>query len=714
MDEMMQNDPAAGQTMGDVVKSAMVRDPGQVPDSRKALVDEWNKRVKEAKKHWERDFKRMRNNMDFVSGKQWPGQGDDDDRYVANFVQRIIKQEVASLYAKNPKVVAKRRKRLNYQLWDGKPESLQAAMAAIQPPQVVDPQTGQAMPAPGAEMWQPDPNALALLQDVQQNSERLRLIDKVGETLVALLEYYMDEQIPDFKTQMKQMVRRARTTGVGYIELGFQRAMDLSDDQTARIADMTERLAVIGRLQSDMQDDKTDPNSAEAEELRLAIQAIQSEPEAILREGLVWQFPQSTRIIPSPETIKLVGWVGAPWVAKEVILSPDRVKEVYGVDLGQNYASYKQEAGKPWGGTRARYKERGKGLACVWHIFDRDVGLEYVICDGYPDFLKEPASPDVQVEQFFPIWPIVFNEVENEEELFPKSDVELLKHVQREYNRAKEALRQHRIANRPLYLAPDGQFDEGEAKSLAEHAAHDVIMVKAMRDGVKVTDLIAPVQKIGVDPNLYETEGLFNDATRIVGVQQAMIGGTANGTATESSIAAQSMQGSIGLDSDDMDGVLSNVMRAAGQILLMNLSADTVLRIAGPGAVWPELSRIEMLEEISLEIKAGSSGRPNQAQDAATFERMYPLLVQLPGVSPAWLAERAIKIADDDTDLEDAYVEGLPSIMAQNKMMQAPTGNPATEPTNQGDEGADKQRAQEPGGTAKPGFNMGPQPNQIQ
>lgn len=685
--------------MAGVVESALKRDPGEVPEARKALVTQLTDNVTQAKKHWERDFKRMRRNMDFVSGKQWAGQGDEDDRYVANWTQRIIKQEVASLYAKNPKVVAIKRKRLNFTVWDGKAESMQAAMMAAQTAM----QSGM----------MPPPEATALLADIQQNAERLKVIDKVGETLVAIIEYYMTEQKPDFKTQMKQMIRRARTTGVGYIELGFQRLMDLSDDQSAKIADMAERLATIGRLQADMEDGKYDETAAEAEELRLAIQTMQSEPEMIVREGLVWMFPHSTRIIPSPETTKLVGWVGTEWLAKEVILSPERIKEVYGVDVGKNYCSYKQEAGKPWGGSRSRYKERGKGLACVWHIYDKGTGNEYVVCDGYPDFLKEPAAPEVLVEQFFPIWAVVFNEVENEDELFPKSDVELLKHVQVEYNRAKEALRQHRIANRPLYLAPEGQFDEGEQKSLAEHAAHDVIMVKAMRDGVKPQDLIAPVQKIGVDPNLYETEGLFNDATRIVGVQQAMIGGTAGGTATESSIAAQSLQGSVGLDSDDLDDVLSDVMKAAGQVLLMNLSSETAMKIAGPGGVWPELSRMDMLEEISLQIKAGSSGRPNQQQDAATFERMYPLLVQVPGISPRWLAERAIRIADDDTDLEDAFLEGIPSIMAMNRMAQQPTGDPATDPNNQGDEGADKTRAQEPGPTAKPAFNQGAQPNQM-
>ncbi|API60539.1 hypothetical protein BSL82_15650 [Tardibacter chloracetimidivorans] len=612
----------------EAVKSGMVRDDPEPGDSRRALVQQWQQKVKHAKEHWKDDFKRMRENMDFASGKQWPNEKKDDDRYKANIVQRVLKSSVASLYAKNPRVIARRRERLDFAVWDGKPETLQMAMMAMQVA------TQKGVP--------PDLQSISILQDIQQNVERRSMLDKVGRTLEVLIQYYMSEQIPDFKTQMKQMIRRARTTGVGYIELGFQRQMDLSDDQSTRISDMTERLATIGRLQADIQDGETDTYSAEAEELRLAIQAIENEPEVIIREGLLWNFPQSTRIIPSPETQSLIGWVGSNWLAKEVILTPDRVKEVYGVDLGKNYAAYKVSNSTPWGAAKqsygmangSPYAKTGEGLACVWHVYDRDTGLEYVIADGYPDFLQEPGSPAIQVEQFFPIWAVTFNETENECELFPKSDVELLKHIQLEYNRAKEALRQHRIANRPLYLAPDGQFDEDDQKNLAGHAAHDVIIIKAMRDNVKSSDLISPVNKIGVDPNLYETESMFNDMVRVVGIQQANIGGIANGTATESSIAQSSQNSSISLDSDSLDDVLTAVMRAAGQIMLMNLSTETVMAIAGPGAVWPELSRSEMMQEVGLEIKAGSSGRPNQAQDAATFERMYPLLVQVPGISP--------------------------------------------------------------------------------
>ena len=97
---------------------------------------------------------------------------------------------------------------------------------------------------------------------------------------------------------------------------------------------------------------------------------------------------------------------------------------------------------------------------------------------------------------------------------------------------------------------------------------------------------------------------------------------------------------------------------------------------------------------------AGGEGRlkrsSDQAREAANFERIYPLLLQTPGIRPQWLAERAVRIADDSTDLTDAYEEGLPSILTQNRMAQASTGDPATDPNAQGDQGGDKNRAHRP------------------
>lgn len=680
--------------------------PREVPTpgpSRAALVTRLQGEILEAKKHWKKDFDRMRENMRFAHGKQWPNQRENDPRYIANIVQRIVKTTVASGYAKNPTVIAEARRKLNFKVWDGKPETAMMAQQTLAQaePFIVE---GQPLPPEIAELVA---GAIEMLRDIQEGTQRIQMNRRIGDTLVMLINYYMQEGGPVFKLQMKQMVRRARTTGVGYVKLDFQRDMDLSTRQQSEIADLAERLATIGRLKADIADGEVDPTAGAGEELRLAIEAIKAEPETLIREGILFNFPLSTRLIPSITTEKLMGWVGAEWIAEEIMLTPDRVKEVYGVDLGHGYTAYRAALGEPQGAADRKTSDKAKGLARIWEMYDKRTGLKYVIAEGYPDFLKEPGGPDVFIEQFFPYFAVTFNDMECEGVLFPNSDVELLRHGQMEYNRMKEGLRQHRIANRPLYLAPNGAFEDEEEKSLATYAAHDVIKINALDKGQKASDVLMPVQKIGVDPNLYETGTTFEDMQRVSGNQEAVIGGTSNSTATESNIAEGARQGGMGLDVDDLDDMLTALMRAAGQLALAELDAKTVIEICGPGAVWPQLTRAEVAKELNLAVKAGSSGRPNQAREAANFERLAPTLLQLPGITPRWLAERAIRIVDDNVSLEDAIAEGLPSIMSQNRMAQVGTGDPATDPASQGEEGGDKDRAQQPGGTSQAEFPGG-------
>jgi len=692
-----------------VGKGMIQREHPEPGESRSALVSKWQGRVREGKAHWKKDFDRMRRNMEFAAGKQWPGQKEDDPRYMANLVQRVLQTTVAALYARNPTLTVGRRKRLDFKLWDGRQESAVAALQVIQAAQLA---VAAAMGPEGATAAPPlNPAAIAqaqaLIADIQQGVERRELLDKLGKTLTCLAEFYMTEGTPPFRSQMKQMVRRARTTGVGYVKLGFQRAMELSEEQTGKLSDMAERLATIGTLQADIADGQTDAHSAEVETLRLAMAAIKAEPEVIVREGVVFSFPHSTRLIPSPSTEKLMGWIGADWLAEEVMLTPNRVKQVYGIDVGGTYTAYRVAGGTPQAANYRPAQAGKQGLVCVWHIYDRDTGLEFVVAEGYPDFLREPAAPKIFIEQFFPYFAVTFNDVENEGDLFPKSDVELLKHIQKEYNRSKEARRQHRIANRPLYLAPAGALEEEEEKSLEQHAAHTVIKINGLKDGGKASDILMPVQKVGVDPNLYDTNDVFADLTYVTGNQEAILGGMSGGTATESNIAEGSRRGTIALNSDDLDEMLTALMRATGQVLLTELDETTVKKIVGPGAVWPVLSRREVMEEMWLEVKAGSSGRPDQARDAATFERLVPILVQVPGISPRWLAEKAVTLADDNVDLTEAVIDGLPSILAQNRTAQASTGDPASDPNAQGSEGADKNRPQEVGGTSQAMFPAG-------
>lgn len=649
-----------------------------VPESRAALVNELCEDIRCDKKHFADAFKQMLSDMEMAwngAPKSWP-----KGAYKVNVTQRFVRQKVATLYAKNPRAVAKRRPRMEFSVWDGQMQSLQLAMQGL-----------------------PDPiTAMSILQDVQDAKARMEMLGKLGKTLEICFHYYLNEQIPTFKSQMKRCVRSAVQTAVGYVKLGFQRETDLSPDNKAKIADSQQRLAHIQRLMDDLgpDGDKTEYD-AEAEELRLTVMQLQSQPTVIIREGLVFDFPRPTSVIPDRKCIALDGWVGADWVTEEIFMTPDEIKEFYKLDIGtagnSNRAAGSGYTAYSTGGVEYRQNPRsdisGKraDLVCVWMMYHKPSGLKFELADGYKDFLKEPSGPEVAVERFFPIYALSFNELEHPTKLFPPSDVCNMTPQQLELNRQKEALREHRRASKPGYVTPKGALSEGDKNALTTQEQSAVVELDGLMPGQSVTDYIQALPKIGIDPNLYESEGIMQDVYKVVGFQEAQLGGTANATATEIATAEQARSGSLEADIDTLNDFLTILARDAGQVMLTELDPATVTDIAGPGAVWPQLNRQQIAEEIQLEIVAGSNGRPNKVQRQQAMQTLVPFLIQIPGINPQWLGEQLVSSIDDSIDLNEAFVRNLPSITMMN---QAPAPQPGVapggpnDPTVQGDEGA--------------------------
>lgn len=644
------------------------REAPEVSDARKALVTQWADDVKFAKGHWEKSFKRMREDMDFALGLQWSDKRD-DPRYVANITLRMVAQKTAFLYAKNPKAVARRRERLLNTVWDGTQDQINIMMQAAQAVMM------SGMP-PTPEMMQASQEAMAILKDMKNVQDMSKQLDAIAKTLELLYAYNVSEQTHPFKQMMKMVVRRVITTGIGYVKIGFQRVMDRRPEVEARISDASEKLATLERLSADLADGEFDSYSAEAEQLRLLVKDLSNQVEFVSREGLVFDYPGSTSIIPDTKIIHLREFLGADWVAQEFILSPDQVQEIYGVDVGSNFTAYtktKNNGGSAMqstmaGGNPSNIRENKKGDCLVWEIYSRKDGLVYHVCDGYHEFLREPASPEIYLERFYPWFALAFNECEHEEEIFPPSDVRLMRDQQLEYNRARQGLREHRIAARPMTAVASGMLDENDIKKLQEHPANAVIELNGLQPNQDVKSVLQSFTGPGIDPNLYEVNEVYTDVQRTTGVQEANLGGTANGTATESQIAEASRQTSMGSNIDDLDDLLTQLARAGGQILMKEVSTETVKKIVGPGAVWPELSRQEVAEEIWLEIEAGSTGRPNQAQEIANMERMAPLLFQIPGISPEFMGKELLRRLDDRVNLQNAFKPSNASIVMMNAM----------------------------------------------
>lgn len=674
-----------------VATGANPTSPKEVDAARAALVQRWIDDVKAAKTHHEKAFKRMKSCVKMAAngtrddGDAWAEDGD----YVVPIINRLINQAVATLYAKNPTAVAKRKQKLLYQLWDGDSASIMAAMQAAQQqmtmaataPVQVDPVTGQAM----APQISPE---MQLIAEVQQVKQQLVMYDRMAKTMQLLFAYFLEEQDSGYKEQFKAMVRRAKVCGVAFVDLDFQRQLKPNPDIAAQISDTTNLISSLEADIAAMQEEGVsfDEESAAAEALRLKIQDLQSRAEIIVREGPVLSFPRAWEIIPDKDCRHLKTFAGARFVAREYDMTPKRVQEVYKVELGERFMCYSKD------GTASADRKNGK--CRVWRIQDKSTQQVLVVCDGYNDFLVEPAEPDVKIERFWTTFPLVLNEVESDDEavsIYPPSDVWNSRHMQREYNAERQGRREHRIAARPWWAVLLGKLQDGDKTKISNKKAFEVVELQSMTPGEDIKQVLQAGPTPAFDSALYESESTFADMLRSTGAQEANLGGTSGDTATEASIAENSRGTSNASDVDDLDTMLSALARGIGQLLLTELSKETVLEIAGPGAVWPDMppTREQITKDLILEISAGSSGRPNKAAELANFERAMPYLSMLPGVNPEPLAKKGLDLLE--IDMEDAFVQGLPSIVAMNQMAgrSMAAGAGPNDPNQQGAEGND-------------------------
>lgn len=718
----------------DDIDQDLMPPPGEADEAKtdatkeeKALVQSIIKTIKADKQHHDKAFKRMMRDMQVAT---WGAEADwAPENYKANIVGRHVKMKTAALYAKNPKVKASRRDTLDFAVWDENPASLQMAMMAVQQfaqqvqmaaavPQM-DPLTGEPIPGPVPEPPPEIMQAQAIVEDFQQGLQKRTMVNKYGKTMEVLFNYFTKEQIPlDFKAGMKQVVRRACTTCVGYVELGFQREMGPRPGIAEQLADARQRLAHMKNLAEQIAEGEIGEGDKEIAELEASVISLQNEPEIVMREGLIFDYPQSTKVIPDRLTKILNGFIGARHLTIEYTYTTDEVKELFDVELDGKFTPYTAVEGQSrslgvddifeddyeWSDPEKKKKD---GLVRVWKHYHKPSGLVYYVADGHCEFLRPAAAPDVFVESFWPVYALTFNAVENEKELFPPSDVALLMDPQREYNRSRQGLREHRNAARPRFVYANGLVEEEDVQGIAKMKPFQSIGINV--DGqVKIADVFQAFPTPGVDPNLYETAQLFTDIQLIGGAQEAQYGGTAQATATESAIAAGATNASDASAIDDLDAFLTVLTRASGQIMQRELSEEKVREIAGPGAVWPPMTTADIAKEVSLEIEAGSTGKPNQAMEVKNWQMLAPILQQTPGVNPLWFAKETIRRLDDRVDVSEAVADGMPSMALMNMQKQQtqgdPTADPASDPNAQGPQGAQNSPKPERPGGSDPAF----------
>jgi hypothetical protein len=623
-----------------------------------AEVKRWLTRISCAKKKWEPDFKRMRQNMEFVWGLQWDGQTKlDDDRYNAFIALRIIQQKVSTLYAKNPVAVATPRKRLYYQVWD---ESLDTLMQTMQQAQEF---VAMGIPVPLEQM--------AMLADYQHGTAAKKLIEKFCKTFEILYGYQVDAAKPEFKAQMKQAVRRGVICGVAYARpilciSGQESGQPNTTETKSGSEDLTNRLrALVTRID----DEGLSEDSPDFQNLRSLMMSLgastQLQDDSQWSERLEFDFPPATSVIPDERCRNLEDFVAARWIAQEYILPVEEVNEIFGVqvEVGTGMGCAKEFEYSQNGLVEAEREgdtktdPQSKKKVCLYEVFDKTNKTRFFLVDGWKKYVLAPEYVTPAVAGFWQHFALVFNNTEIEDGLqasmFPPSDVQTLLSPAREWNRTREALRDHRNANAPRYMWRAGTSTVEEMQKLANAEPNSMTELKNVDPTMPLDKVVMGFPVIPITEALYAVEPLEQDLMLGANMQQANVGpAQPNVTATVGSIAEQSRMNVSSSNVDDLDGFLSRLAQAAGEMMLQTFSQETVRGIVGTGAIWPGSpeERKDFLNEVFMQIQAASSGRPNKAVDIQNYSQLAPLLTAA-GANPLSMIEEGVKRLDDNLDV---------------------------------------------------------------
>jgi len=625
------------------------------PERVKSSAEKWVQRIKDAKKFHKEAYARMRDNIKFVAGLQWNGQTSaHDDRYTVNLTLRMVNQKGAVLYARDPQAEWKRRERLDYVLWGGTQEELLDAAQRL----MLDPT---------------DVEASALLSDYEQGYANKKLVERVGKTLTCLHTWNTDHQTPDYKCQMKDLVNRVLICGAAFARVSVVRnAESLVGTTDASKDNLVERAKRAKSLAAQLADGTIDQDSAEAEQLRTLVQSLgYDSSDSEMRERLVFDFPASTSIIPDPKCRRLRGFIGARWVAVEYLLPIEEIIEFFELNGEAVRGSFTQydaqgqpceasaDKSQPQRGGMAPNAVSEDSLGCVFEVFDSRTKCRLFVLDGYNDYVDPPAPIEPSLRGFYPLFALTFNAAEIEPGLvsvFPLSDVDVLRSVQKEWNRTRDALREHRKANLPKYVTT-ADLSEEDISRIVNGDPHCVVRLEGVKPGEDITKLIMPLGVKEINPTLYDTSALEQDMLFSVGLQDANMGQPSpKVTATGQTIAEQSRMSTVSSNVDDLDDFNAALSEACGELMLKSFSLQTAKEVAGPGAALPESpdERNYFLHEVYLTVKAASSGRPNKAVEISNFERMAPTLLQS-GASPQAVIREAVKRLDEQLDVTEFF-----------------------------------------------------------
>lgn len=484
-----------------------------------------------------------------------------------------------------------------------------------------------------------------------------------------------------FKRQLRRTTIAANTSAIGWLKVMYQRDYVRDALVQHRIDDAQDNIARLRQLI-----EETNPNNREQDpdelmvrmsELDQVVRGLQEQVEIQVAEGWVFDRIRTEDLIVDGDIEELEDYLDADMITHQVYVEAREAAARFGLtdEEGRRRfatasrfgaAATDAKAGSeedPNGDKVTMAEAPGKGgkrgafvrVLEVWCKTDRVV---YTLIEGMKGWAREPYRPKVVGRRFYPFFALRFNEVDGRR--WPLSDTELMAKLADEYNTNRDRLREHRERAVPFRIGRRSDVTEEDAKKINGAQPMELVLVDGPDDESKpLQSSIAEFAYPTLDPALYDVTQIRADIDQVVGSTDLFRGAQmGDRTATAAAIQNEGLQSRVTDRQDVVEDFVAEIAEYMLQMSLQLLTFQQVQRVVGEGTAWPgievqqpmvvpgpggqpielapgkntefawlnELAREDVFDLIMVEVRAGSTGRPNRALEAQQWRELWPLI----------------------------------------------------------------------------------------
>lgn len=536
----------------------------------KKLAADWLKKIEAGLKRVDGKFKTFKKNRRLLAGKIKAGGVDSEDEEVirANLHYANMAAMLPQIYAKDPEFSA-------------------------QPTQGVDP-------------------------------AQLEVTKKFAATCEFMLKKTVVKDAK-LKKQCKKGVRSAFATSVGWLKASWQEKRGNDPLIANQLKDTQDNIARVQMLL----DKANEPQAGSDLEMTMAqlkqtLAGLESQTEITVAKGIALDFVLSEDIIVLDPSIRaLDDYTRASALAHRVWMTNEQYQTTFGYTCKKGKSFIEQVGGGSM--SAGDGADKSASLLCVWEIWCQDDNRVYYVCDGEEGFCKEPSSPEWTGQRWYPFFLLAFNEIDGS--FYPLSDIELTDKLVQEYNENREDQVHDRKGARPLLvIRKGGSLTDEDVKRIQNRDGNDAIMVEGVGGQPLSNDMFIG-QLAKLDPAAYDTSGARYDMERTLGGGDTSTGSiTKAKTLGEAEILQQGLQSRAAERRDSLEDLLNELGPYCLEIMLRKYSESEVKAMAGPDAVWPQLSIDEIFSLINVEVRGGSTGKPDKLQEQDRWTKLLPII----------------------------------------------------------------------------------------